>query len=180
MVLPCRTSRRKAPRCLYLEPLEDRTLPSISGFAYGGLNYDSSQGLTPPDTIVAAGPNHVVEAVNENLLFASKANLPNSLTGTVQSFDNFFPGFTHSLFGLFDVISDPSVNYDAASGKWIISILDIDLQNDKGYLNIAVSDTNDPTGGWTKFQLDLTDGLGHPGRVCMGVAIQHLDGRPPA
>jgi hypothetical protein len=145
---------------LTLERLEDRTQPSISGVGFYGLAYDSTQGLTPPDTVVAAGPNHVVEAVNENLFIASKANLPSGLSGTTQSFDNFFPGFTHSLFGLSDVITDPSVNYDAATGKWIISILDVDLQNDKGYLNIAVSDTNDPTGGWTKFQLDLTDGHG--------------------
>ena len=143
-----------------LEQLEDRAQPSISGVGFYGLAYDSSQGATPPDPIAAAGPNYVVEAVNDNLFIGSKSTLPNNLSGTVQSFDSFFPGFTHSIFGLDDIISDPSVNYDAASGKWIISILDIDLQNDKGYLNIAVSNTNDPTGGWTKFQLDLTDGHG--------------------
>src|SRR6516162_8788727 len=98
---------------LTLERLEDRTQPSISGVGFYGLAYDSTQGLTPPDTVVAAGPNHVVEAVNENLFIASKANLPSGLSGTTQSFDNFFPGFTHSLFGLSDVITDPSVNYDA-------------------------------------------------------------------
>jgi hypothetical protein len=114
--------------------------------------------VTPPDSIVAAGPNNVLEAVNDNLLIGSKSTLPNSITGTVQPFDNFFPGFTHSLFGLSDVITDPSVNYDASTGKWIVSILDEDLQNDKSYLNIAVSDTNDPTGSWNKFQLDLTTG----------------------
>src|SRR5262249_43984287 len=65
-----------------LERLEDRTLPALSGFAFGGLNYDPNQGATPPDTIIAAGPNHVVEAVNQNLLIASKANFPNSLSGT--------------------------------------------------------------------------------------------------
>jgi uncharacterized repeat protein (TIGR01451 family) len=143
-----------------LERLEDRTLPSISGLAFGGLNYDANQGATPPDTIIAAGPNDVVEAVNQNLLFASKANLPNSLTGSVQAFQDFFPGMTHSIFGLDDVITDPSVNYDPASGQWVISILDIDLQNLKGYLDIAVSGTSDPNGSWTKFQLDLTDGHG--------------------
>jgi uncharacterized repeat protein (TIGR01451 family) len=143
-----------------LERLEDRTVPSISGVAFGGLNYDSIQGATPPDTIIAAGPNHIVEAVNQNLFFGSKANLPGSLSGTVQAFTDFFPGFEHSLFGLSDVISDPSVNYDPATGQWVISILDIDLQNLKGYLDVAVSTTNDPNGGWTKFQLDLTDGHG--------------------
>jgi uncharacterized repeat protein (TIGR01451 family) len=143
-----------------LEQLEDRTLLSLSGFVYGGLNYDSNQLVTPPDTIIAAGPNHIVEAVNQNLLFASKASLPGSLSGTVQAFPDFFLGFEHSIFGLDDVITDPSVNYDTGTGQWVISILDIDLQNLKGYLDIAVSNTNDPTGGWTKFQLDVTDGHG--------------------
>src|SRR5260221_9053383 len=78
---------------LMLERLEDRTLPSISGVGYFGLAYDPSQGLTPPDTIAAAGPNHVVEAVNDSLFFGSKATLPGSLSGTVESFDSFFPGF---------------------------------------------------------------------------------------
>src|SRR5262249_8467755 len=145
---------------LTLEPLEDRTLLSLSGFAFGGLNYDPNQGATPPDTIIAAGPNHVVEAVNQNLLFASKANLPNSISGSVQSFNDFFPGITHSLFALLDVTSDPSVTYDAAAGQWVISILDIHLQNHKGSLDVAVSTTSDPTGSWTKFQLNLTDGHG--------------------
>src|SRR5262245_43656175 len=138
--------RRPRPGArLTLEQLENRMLPSLSGLAFGGLNYDPNQGATPPDTIIAAGPNHVVEAVNQNLLFASKANLPNSISGTVQSFNDFFPGMTHSLFGLFDVISDPSVYYDPAAGKWVISILDIDLQNHKGYLDVALSSTSDPT-----------------------------------
>jgi hypothetical protein len=153
-----RPSTRKT--LLKLEWLEDRIQPSISGMGYYGMAYDPSQLATPPDTILAAGPNNVVEAVNQNLFIGSKSTLPNNLSGTVQSFDNFFPGFTHSIFGLDDVISDPSVNYDAATGKWVISILDIDLQNFKGYLNIAVSNTSDPNGSWNKFQLDLTDGHG--------------------
>jgi hypothetical protein len=143
-----------------VERLEDRTVPTLSGYVFGGLNYDPNQGATPPDTIAAAGPNYVVEAVNQSLLFASKANLPNSISGSTQTFLDFFPGMTHSIFGLDDLISDPSVNYDNATGKWVISVLDIDLQNFKGYLDVAVSATSDPTGAWSKFQLDITDGHG--------------------
>jgi hypothetical protein len=143
-----------------LERLEDRALPSLSGVAFGGLNYDASQGATPPDTIIAAGPNNIVEAVNQNILFASKANLPGSISGSVEAFSDFFAGMTHSTFGLSDIITDPSVYYDPAAGKWVISILDVDLQNHAGYLDVAVSANSDPTGSWTKFQLDLTDGHG--------------------
>jgi uncharacterized repeat protein (TIGR01451 family) len=155
-----RQRRLKHGRRPTLERLEDRTLFSINSAGFYGMNYDPNQGATPPDTVAAAGPTYVVEAVNQSLFFGSKATLPGSLSATVETFDGFFPGFTHSFWGLSDVITDPSVNYDAATGQWIISILDVDLQNDKGYLNIAVSNTSDPTGAWTKFQLDLTDGHG--------------------
>ncbi len=155
-----RRRHRSPSKPLALERLEDRTVPSINSAGYFGLGFDSSQQVTPPDSIASAGPTYVVEAVNDNLFFASKSGLPNSLGGSTQSFANFFPNFTHSIFGLDEVITDPSVNYDAAAGKWVISILDIDLQHQKGYLNVAVSNTSDPTGTWNKFQLDLTDGPG--------------------
>jgi uncharacterized repeat protein (TIGR01451 family) len=153
------SSQKLSVTRLWVEPLEDRTLPSITGFAFGGLNY-SQGGATPPDTIAAAGPNNVVEGVNDTLLFLNKAGMPNNISGTTQAFTDFFSGFTHSFLGFEDVISDPSVNYDTATGKWIISILDIDLQHDKGYLDVAVSTSSDPTGSWNKFQVDLTTGHG--------------------
>src|SRR5205807_7468371 len=49
-----------------LERLEDRLVPTVSVLkSFAGMNFnDTTSGGEPPDTIVAAGPNHVVECVN--------------------------------------------------------------------------------------------------------------------
>src|SRR6516162_3489371 len=64
---------RSAPGWQVVERLEARELLSISGFVWGGLHFDASQGVTPPDTIAAAGPTHIIEAVNGNLAFINRA-----------------------------------------------------------------------------------------------------------
>src|SRR5262249_39249165 len=103
--------RRRIKRpSLAAERLERPTPAAAGSFGFRGLNYDPSQGVTPPDTIMSAGPTYVVEGVNDSLLFINKATIPNNITGTVQSFNDFFPGMTHSIFGFLDVITDPSVN----------------------------------------------------------------------
>ena len=57
-------------RRLVLEPLEDRTVLSVSilnnaGNGYAGLSFNQSGGYVPPDTSGAAGPSAYVETVNQ-------------------------------------------------------------------------------------------------------------------
>src|SRR5882724_5902340 len=64
-----------APRCRpLLEPLEDRVVPTVSVLkSFAGMNFnDTTSGGEPPDTIVAAGPNHVVELVNTAIRVTNK------------------------------------------------------------------------------------------------------------
>ena len=57
---------RTPPRRPGLETLEARLVPTVSVLkSFAGMNFnDTASGGEPPDTIVAAGPNHVVELVN--------------------------------------------------------------------------------------------------------------------
>jgi hypothetical protein len=109
----------------------------LGGFA--GQAFDIFQGGTPPDTQSAVGPSSVGEAVNSSLAFYKKSG------GLL------FQGTFASLFGPVradasdnTVITDPSIHYDADSGRFVLSILDLDLTKNKAYLDFAISTNNNP------------------------------------
>ena len=87
---------------------------------------------TPPDGAVGAGPNHVFEMVNIAGIIYTKAG---AVAKATFGLDGFFNLPASSL-------SDPQVSYDAGSGRWFASI--IDIPNSR--VVFAVSTTNDPTG----------------------------------
>lgn len=96
--------------------------------------------VSPPDVQVAVGPNHVVEMVNLAVAIWTKQ-------GTLVR--------NESLMGFFGVptnefISDPKVQYDAASGRWFATITDVATGSltATGQVLLAVSGSSDPTGSW--------------------------------
>jgi autotransporter-associated beta strand protein len=135
-----------------LTPLEDRTLPSVTLLqSVAGLNSNvpGSQGLEPPDTDAAAGPNHVVEIVNNSLRFYDKAG---SVLST-QTLANFFaplsPANQSDPYVLFD---DGVSNASGPAGRFIISVLDYTSTSAPNSLDFAVSNDADPTHGFTEMQ----------------------------
>src|SRR6516165_7520028 len=77
-----------------LEPLEDRTLPSVSiastnnnSNGYAALDFNHSGGFVPPDTCGAAGPSSYVETVNQTVaLYGSKASGSPATTASLSTF----------------------------------------------------------------------------------------------
>jgi hypothetical protein len=136
------------PEALRLE--ERIALSTTLGASYGG---DSGTGWYPPDTNAAAGPNYVVETVNETLAIYNKS------TGALVSSEKLsalFSGFdTGGSSGTFD----PSVMYDDASGRFVIVDMVNDSANHKSYVDLAVSDSSDPTAGFAeKHQIETDEG----------------------
>jgi hypothetical protein len=88
----------------------------------------------------------VVETVNETLAIYDKA------TGTrlsSQTLQGLFSGFdTGGSAGLFD----PSVMYDEQAGRFVIEAADNDSANHKAYIDFAISNSSDPTQGFTERQ----------------------------
>src|SRR2546427_3266047 len=102
-------------------------------------------GCSPPDVIVGAGPNHVFEMVNLAGIIYTKAGAVAKATFGVDSF-----------FGLpASSMSDPQVSYDASSGRWFASIIDIPGAR----VVFAVSTTNDPTGTFNLYSVSDTGSL---------------------
>ena len=93
--------------------------------------------IEPPDPWVAAGPNHVVQAVNTTLRFSTRLGTQTAQV-PLASF------FVEPLTEVGD--SDPRVLYDAVHSRWLASEVSWDCAT--GHVRLAVSNTDDPTAGW--------------------------------
>src|SRR5438876_1073868 len=105
-------------RWLYLELLEDRTVPSVSiaatnnnGNGYAGLDFNHSGGYVPPDTSGAVGPTNYVETVNQAIaIYSPKATGASSTTSSLSTFWFTTGGLPHADSG--SSLSDPVVIYN--------------------------------------------------------------------
>ncbi|MBI3415101.1 MAG: hypothetical protein HY043_07245 [Verrucomicrobia bacterium] len=121
----------------------------------------------PPDPAMAVGGNYIMQAVNNALAIYDKAG--NLLSGPTAL--NPFFGLPSEVvwdpnsglplqFGPFT--SDPKCYFDPPTGRWFVSVLEVDTDPSTGTwlgttsVMIAVSQSSDPTGGFVLYQLDTT------------------------
>ncbi len=133
--------------------------------------------LEPPDQGLAVGNGFVVEAVNLAIAVYNTSGTRLAL----ESLNKFFglasaivrtPPVTYGPF-----TSDPRAYYDASTGRWFVTLLEIDTDPSTGaFLGhssvlIAVSTTGDPTGSWNLYSVDTTNATNtpdHAGCPCFG------------
>jgi uncharacterized repeat protein (TIGR01451 family) len=149
-----------------LEPLEDRTLPSVTiapsnngGNGWVGQTIDNGVGgyWIPPDTQGATGPSSSMQTANLKLsLFTGRDN------GTGQVQDSFVH-FMETVGGLPDnggFFSDPIICYDELAGRYILGVQE--TQSGPNAFDIATSKSSNPTtlttADWNFYQLNTTEG----------------------
>jgi len=120
--------------------------PTVSiGMNFPGADIFDS-GFIPPDTMGAIGPNHFVELINGRYAVFDRTN---GLEVQGTSLDQFW--FNAGVNPNFSF--DPRVVYDAPTGRWFAC-----SGNDPGgstsSILVAVSNSSDPTAGWTGFYVD--------------------------
>ena len=124
-----------------------------------------SKGATdgePPDPWVAAGPEHVVQAVNRAFRISDRSG--NTLQ-TIDMFDFFGLGEFYDP-GEVDFF-DPRVIYDSLHARWIAIEASFDCRTDPedptsigtGYIDVAISDGPDPTAGWEILSIGYPNAL---------------------
>lgn len=105
-------------------------------------------GWIPPDCVSAAGPNHVLVAVNSEFRIYNK-------TGSMLSRNQYNSFFSSVLPNSASVkVFDPRLAWDQYSQRYIMIVAAVQSSPQKSWLGVAVTKTIDPTGGWWVYALD--------------------------
>ena len=155
-------------------------------YARGGNQFT----VEPPDQGLCVGNGYVVEAVNDvlnvyntsgqsvlpdNTAANIVSGLPRNVNHAVDlnSFYGYAPAINRTTGVRAQFVTDPSCLYDAATGRFFVVVLTLEsLPNGAltlaNHLDIAVSQTSNPTGLWNIYRIDVTgDGsVGSTGGPC--------------
>jgi hypothetical protein len=122
--------------------------PPLRG-AFDGLNQITALNFFPPDTQIAVGPNHVLQATNGSIRLSSKTNTNVSIV----SWNTFFAKPGAFLF-------DPKLFYDPIGQRFFVTILEFNDSPQVSVVRFAVSQSSSPaslTQGWCRYS--------YPGKV---------------
>ena len=123
-----------------------KALPAVQiGVEFTGPT-GAQSAFVPPDTMGAAGDEHVVALLNGRYSAYRKSDGQLVATSTLDEF--------WSDAGVAPIHSyDPRIVYDAATDRWFALSAEAANSTQAGFL-VAVSKTSDPTAGWTGFRID--------------------------
>ena len=155
-------------------------------YARGGNQFT----VEPPDQGLCAGGGYVVEAVNDVLnVFNTSgqsvlpdntatnivSGLPRNVDHAVDlnSFFGYAPAITRSTGVRAQFVTDPSCIYDAATQRFFLIALTLESHPNGAFtqvnhIDMAVSQTSDPTGTWTIYRTDVTNDGTNTGGVNPG------------
>jgi hypothetical protein len=147
------TRSRSFPK---LEILESREVPTLNVLgSFQGMNQADGGFAEPPDTQMAAGPNSEIEQVNSAVAIFNRSGQRIAFTDA----GTFFKVTDSNA-----IISDPTVTYDEMAGRYILTNLLIDFNNNTSFLMVAVSNNSTPqnlTTDWTvKVNIDTSENQG--------------------
>src|SRR5215469_68491 len=167
-------------------------LTSFAGLDHFDQRFGSSAGgnqfsLEPPDQGLCVGSDgngntRVLEVVNDVMRVYTTSGTAVTSPTALNGFLGYAPAIVRKspiTFGPF--VTDPSCLFDAQTGHWFLDVLTLDtfphpgadgLQHFTGtnHIDLAVSDTSDPTGTWTIYRIPVQDDgtQGTPNHHCSG------------
>ena len=126
--------------------------PAATPVGFGGLDETvTGAGFDPPDPWVGVNADWTAQSVNTVLRFTDRAGG----SPTDIGLDAFFAVSTS--FPARDGLSDPRIVWDAAHGRWLLTVVawKCSAAGSHGFIFGAVSDSADPVhDGWYGFTLD--------------------------
>ena len=144
-------------------------------YARGGNQFT----VEPPDQGLCVGNGYVVEAVNDviNVFNTSgQSVLPDNTSSNVvagvptdvnhavdlNSFFGYAPAIDRTTGVRGQFVTDPSCLYDAATQRFFVAVLTLETNPNgsfttENHIDIAVTETSDPSGGWNIYRVDVTN-----------------------
>ena len=152
---------------------------SFEGLNHFDQRFGSSSGgnqfsLEPPDQGLCVGSDgsgntRVVEAVNDVMNVYTTGGAPVLAKPTaLNAFFSYPPAIIRAPLTFGQFVTDPSCLYDAGTGHWFLDVLTLDSFPQVGsdgrqhftgtnHIDLAVSNTSDPTGAWTVYRVPVQD-----------------------
>src|SRR2546425_11374176 len=144
--------------------------------------------VEPPDQGLCVGNGYVVEAVNDvvNVFNSSGTSVLPDNTSTnivsgfptdvnhavdLNSFYGYAPAINRSTGVRAQFIADPSCLYDAATQRFFMVVVTLETRPNgsftlQNHIDIAVSQTSNPTGTWNIYRVDVTNDGSNPTQPC--------------
>jgi hypothetical protein len=119
--------------------------------------------LEPPDQGLCAGNGYVFEAINDVVRVYNRGGTPRTPVISLNAFFGYPEGFDPDTNQFGPELTDPSCLYDAATGRFYVAELTLETDPATGnftlvnHVDIAVSKTSNPTGGWNFYSIPTTD-----------------------
>ncbi len=152
---------------------------------FDGLNHRNQRransgnqfSLEPPDQGLCVGKGVEMEIINDVMKIFSPSGGTVKPTEDLNSFLGYPAQFDRSTGIVGPFVTDPSCLYDAATNRWYADVLTLDVFDNgdfrgSNHLDLAVSQTGDPTGAWTIYRVQVQDDgkNGTPNHGCKGIA----------
>jgi hypothetical protein len=143
-----------------------------------GANNGNQFSLEPPDQALCVGNGYTVESTNSVLrVYSSADGSPLTPVQDLNTFFGYAAQFNRTTGFVGDDVIDPVCLYDPENHRFVVAITTLHTDpsgsgayTGKNTIDIAVSNTGDPTGAWTIYytpaQNDGTDGT--PDHQCDG------------
>jgi hypothetical protein len=161
-------------------PIFNTGFEGLNHYQQRYTNHGNQFSIEPPDQALCVGNGYVVEAVNDvlNIFNASgQSVLPDNTAANVinlfprdvnhavdlNSFYSYPAAINRTTGAYGPELTDPTCIYDAATQRFFLVVLTLDrvgttsALNHVNHLDLAVSQSSDPTGAWNIYKIDVTN-----------------------
>lgn len=132
--------------------------------------------IEPPDQGLCVGNGFVMETINDVIQVYDTAGTPLTEVISQNEFYGYPPAINRTTGEFGPFMADPSCYFDIDTQRWFHVILTLEVDKATGeftganHLDIAVSETADPTGDWTIYRMAVQNNgdAGTPNHRCEG------------